>query len=98
MDELDDRSGRHVMSALATTATGRQENCERAQALAAIVDYVMGDLIDERDIAAETLKDHAVHAGPFVPDQGTQTVERRAGLIGLNEGHEQMMPQGCCDL
>jgi hypothetical protein len=90
-----------VVDALVTTAASGQEDSEWAQAFAAIVNDVMGYLVDERNVAAESPKDDAVDTRPVVPDQGAQAVERRAGMARLDQRHENndasrvlSLPQG----
>ena len=64
-----------------------EQHGERAQPLAAVVDDVVCDLIDERDVAAEAADDRAVHVGPILADRGPQGVERRDWRQGFGEGH-----------
>jgi hypothetical protein len=74
------------LAASAAGPRGKQHR-ERAQPLAAVVDDVVCDLIDECDVAAEATDDRAVHVGPIVTDRGSKSVERRGGRQGIGEGH-----------
>ncbi len=78
---------------LAASAAGSrgQQHRERAQPLAAVVDDVVRDLIDERNVAAQATDDGAVHVGPILTDRGPQSVERRDRRQGFGEGHGRRM-------
>ena len=54
---------------------GREHDRERAQALAAAADDVLGDLVDQRDVAGEALDDRLVDAAQVVRDQRSDLVQ-----------------------
>ena len=91
VDELDDRRGGDMVPAARATRARGEQDCERAQPLAAAADDVVGDLVDERDVAAEATDDRAVHVGPILTDCGPQSVERRDWRQGVGEGHAGRM-------
>ena len=74
MDELDDRGGRDVVLAAAAASARREQHGKRPEAFAAVVDDVVGDLVDERDVAAEPAHDGPVDVCPVFGDGGAQGV------------------------
>ena len=85
-----DATGR--LAASATGARGEQHG-ERAQPFAAVVDDVVCDLVDERDVAAEAADDRAVDVGPVLADRDRSASSEGTGGRGFGEGHaERMMP------
>ena len=67
VDELDDRGGRDVLLALVAAGTGRQHHAQRAQPFAARADDVLGDLVDQHDVAGQPLHDGLVDALQVCP-------------------------------
>ena len=88
MDELDDRRGRDViLAAPGAAGAGREQHGQRPQPFAAVVNDVVRDLVDERDVAAQAPHDHAVDVAPVVADERPQGVERRHDRIRISQRH-----------
>jgi hypothetical protein len=62
VDELDDCRGRYMLLTRMSAGPGRQHHAQRAQALAAAADDVLGDLVDQHDVAGQPPDDRVVHA------------------------------------
>ena len=78
VDELDDRGGGDVVLAAPGAAGARREqHGQRPQPLAAVVDDVVGDLIDQSDVAAQPAHDHPVDVGPILADERPKSIQRR---------------------
>ena len=73
VDELDNCGGRNMPLALIATCPRGQQGRQRPQTFAAAVDDVVGDLIHERDVAAQALNNQPIDAGPVL---GNQVSER----------------------
>ncbi len=65
VDELDDGGQVDMLLALVVAGPGRQQHQKRAQALAAAVDNVLAQLIDQHHLGAQLLVDIMVH-GPGI--------------------------------
>ena len=66
-----------------------EQHRERPQSLAAVVNDVVRDLVDERDVAPQAADDRAVHVGPILTDGGPKSVKRRDWRQGVGEGHSR---------
>jgi len=53
VDELDDGCGRDVLAPLVAAGPGGQDDAQGPQALAAAADDVLGDLVDQDDVAGQ---------------------------------------------
>jgi hypothetical protein len=51
------------------------------------MDNMVGDLIDERHVAAESPNDDPVHVGPVVGYQCAKCIEGRNRRVGVSECH-----------
>ncbi len=60
MNELDEGCGVYVLLALVSAGARGQEHKERTQALSARINDVVGDPIDEGNLAIETMFDDPV--------------------------------------
>ena len=69
---------------LAAAGAGGEQHGQRPQPLAAVVDDVVGDLVDQRDVAAQAPHDHAVDVGPVVADERPQGIEGRHGRVRIS--------------
>jgi hypothetical protein len=60
MDELDEGRGIYMLLALMSAGACRQEHEEGAQALPTRINDVIGDPVDERNLAIQTMFDDPV--------------------------------------
>jgi hypothetical protein len=69
VDELDDGGGVYMLGSRMPAGPGRQKHQKRAQALAAGVNNVSGDLVDQCNGAVQTLFDDPVNGVKIGTDQ-----------------------------
>jgi hypothetical protein len=69
MNELHNGSCGDVGVALVARRLGRQQHRKRPEPLAAAMDDVMGDLVDESDVAAQALHDETVDGRPVLGNE-----------------------------
>ena len=67
---------------------------QRAQALAAAADDVLGDLVDQRHRALEAGADHGVHGRQIGANQGADFLERHGGSVRRTRGRAREVGKG----
>ena len=70
VQELDDRGQLHVLLPGVAQRAGAQQGDQRAHALAAALDDVLPDALDQRHVGVQPLDDQPVDGGEIVPDGG----------------------------
>jgi len=79
VDELDDRRGLDVAVAAVAAGPGGEQHRQRPQPLAARADDVVGDLVDQCDVARQALDDDPVEASQFVRHRFPDVLELHSG-------------------
>jgi len=75
VDELNDRCHGDRLSPLTAGGTGGQQHQQGPQALAATIDNIVAELIDQHDVRVELALDFPVYRGKIVLDQFTNRLQ-----------------------
>ncbi len=76
VNELDDRGQLDMVSAAIAACAGCQQVNQRSQSLAASIDDVFGDLVDQQHIRAQSLADQIVRGMPVGRAEAHDLVQR----------------------
>ncbi len=88
MDELNDGGGVDVLSAAVTAGSGRKQHGDRPQPLAAAVDDVTRQLIDQRHVRMELAADQRIDGMEVVRDGNADLFDiHKAGGLDENPRH-----------
>ena len=75
MNKFHNRSGMKVVIARITKRSCREQDDERPQAFTAAINNIMGDAVNQRDIALQVLDNLEIYGGPVAIKLSTDGVE-----------------------